>query len=294
MQQVEDEIQREEEFGDVLFSLANVARWLKIDPEAALRAANHKFRARFREVERLAREQDRPLIDALAAREVQVAGGGDVEPGPERAGGDPVEGEPLGRLGPEEPRAVDGPDDPAVRSLFDRILDGKGRDGRPGGAAGNGKAMSTDPVELGNLVRSDVERKRLHGLDALADSQASGVEIYTPQAGRQTRQQLQQGAEHQIEKVGEKLREIVHRDFTDFASVEQELAGFDACFFCLGVSSAGMTEENYTRVTRDLTRRFDDFPHRESISTAHVVDEFVIRLQRFQRKDMGADFRSSL
>ena len=46
-----DEIEREEEFGDVLFSLANVARWLKIDPEAALRAANHKFRARFREVE---------------------------------------------------------------------------------------------------------------------------------------------------------------------------------------------------------------------------------------------------
>jgi tetrapyrrole methylase family protein / MazG family protein len=60
---VEDEIGREEEFGDVLFSLANVARWLKIDPEAALRAANHKFRARFREVEHLAREQDRALSE---------------------------------------------------------------------------------------------------------------------------------------------------------------------------------------------------------------------------------------
>ncbi len=63
LQHVEDEIEREEEFGDVLFALANVARWLKIDPEAALRAANHKFRARFREVERLAREQDRSLSE---------------------------------------------------------------------------------------------------------------------------------------------------------------------------------------------------------------------------------------
>jgi tetrapyrrole methylase family protein/MazG family protein len=63
LQQVEDEIEREEEFGDVLFALANVARWLKIDPEAALRAANHKFRARFREVERLARERARSLSE---------------------------------------------------------------------------------------------------------------------------------------------------------------------------------------------------------------------------------------
>ena len=63
LQHVADEIEREEEFGDVLFALANVARWLKIDPEAALRAANHKFRARFREVERRAREQDRSLSE---------------------------------------------------------------------------------------------------------------------------------------------------------------------------------------------------------------------------------------
>jgi tetrapyrrole methylase family protein/MazG family protein len=63
LQHVADEIEREEEFGDVLFSLANVARWLKIDPEAALRAANHKFRARFRAVEHLALEQDRSLSE---------------------------------------------------------------------------------------------------------------------------------------------------------------------------------------------------------------------------------------
>ena len=63
MQNVTDEIEREEEFGDVLFSLANVARWLKIDPEAALRAANHKFRARFREIELLAKTQNRSLSE---------------------------------------------------------------------------------------------------------------------------------------------------------------------------------------------------------------------------------------
>jgi uncharacterized protein YbjT (DUF2867 family) len=50
-----------------------------------------------------------------------------------------------------------------------------------------------------------------------------------------------------------KLRELVHSDFFDYAAVEAELTGFDACFFCLGVSAAGMTEERYRRLTYDLT-----------------------------------------
>jgi uncharacterized protein YbjT (DUF2867 family) len=50
----------------------------------------------------------------------------------------------------------------------------------------------------------------------------------------------------------DKLREIVHRDLADYASVSGELAGYDACFFCLGVSSAGMSEADYRRVTRDI------------------------------------------
>jgi uncharacterized protein YbjT (DUF2867 family) len=50
-----------------------------------------------------------------------------------------------------------------------------------------------------------------------------------------------------------KLRDIVHKDFRDFSSLESELTGFDGCFFCLGVSSAGMSEENYRRVTYDIT-----------------------------------------
>lgn len=51
----------------------------------------------------------------------------------------------------------------------------------------------------------------------------------------------------------EKLREIVHEDFFDFSAIEAELTGLDACFFSLGVSSAGMTEESYRRITYDMT-----------------------------------------
>ena len=50
-----------------------------------------------------------------------------------------------------------------------------------------------------------------------------------------------------------KLRELVHQDFLDFSAIENELSGFDACFFCLGVTSVGMTEEIYSRITYDFT-----------------------------------------
>lgn len=51
----------------------------------------------------------------------------------------------------------------------------------------------------------------------------------------------------------DKLRELVHADLLDLAAVEGRLAGHDACFFCLGVSSAGMREGDYRRVTYDVT-----------------------------------------
>ena len=50
-----------------------------------------------------------------------------------------------------------------------------------------------------------------------------------------------------------KLHEIVHNDFLDFSRIESQLAGYDACFFCLGVSSIGMSEEQYRRLTYDIT-----------------------------------------
>jgi uncharacterized protein YbjT (DUF2867 family) len=46
-----------------------------------------------------------------------------------------------------------------------------------------------------------------------------------------------------------KVREIVHNDFWHYESIEAGLSGFDACFFCLGVTSAGMTEADYERAT---------------------------------------------
>ena len=50
-----------------------------------------------------------------------------------------------------------------------------------------------------------------------------------------------------------KLKQIVHDDFTDYSGIGEQLAGFDACFFCLGVSSVGMSERRYRHVTYDFT-----------------------------------------
>lgn len=50
-----------------------------------------------------------------------------------------------------------------------------------------------------------------------------------------------------------KLREILHQDFLDFSAIEGELSGLAACFFCLGVTSAGLTEAAYGRVTHGFT-----------------------------------------
>jgi uncharacterized protein YbjT (DUF2867 family) len=50
-----------------------------------------------------------------------------------------------------------------------------------------------------------------------------------------------------------KLREMVIKDMFDHGTASAELQGYDACFFCLGVSSAGMSETDYTRLTFDLT-----------------------------------------
>jgi uncharacterized protein YbjT (DUF2867 family) len=50
-----------------------------------------------------------------------------------------------------------------------------------------------------------------------------------------------------------KLREIEHRDLSRYDSLADQLSGFDACFFCLGVSSSGMKEEQYEPVTYGIT-----------------------------------------
>jgi uncharacterized protein YbjT (DUF2867 family) len=50
-----------------------------------------------------------------------------------------------------------------------------------------------------------------------------------------------------------KVRELVVEDFYDFSAIKSELAGYDACFFCLGVSSFRMKEPEYRRITYDIT-----------------------------------------
>ena len=50
-----------------------------------------------------------------------------------------------------------------------------------------------------------------------------------------------------------KLREILHSDLLDYTAIESQLRGFDACFFCLGVSSLGMKPEEYERITYGFT-----------------------------------------
>ena len=50
-----------------------------------------------------------------------------------------------------------------------------------------------------------------------------------------------------------KLHAIIRENLFDYSSIADQLTGLDACFFCLGVSSAGMSETDYRRVTYDLT-----------------------------------------
>jgi uncharacterized protein YbjT (DUF2867 family) len=50
-----------------------------------------------------------------------------------------------------------------------------------------------------------------------------------------------------------KLTELVHKDFFDFSGIESQLTGYDACFYCVGLSAAEMTEEAYSHATYDMT-----------------------------------------
>lgn len=56
-----------------------------------------------------------------------------------------------------------------------------------------------------------------------------------------------------LPQASPKLEDLLHTDLFDYRRIEDRLTGFDACFFCLGVSAAGMTEAAYGRVTHDLT-----------------------------------------
>jgi len=53
-----------------------------------------------------------------------------------------------------------------------------------------------------------------------------------------------------------KLKEISHKDFLDLSAIENQLIGYNACYFCAGVSSVGKKEDEYTRITYGLTMNF--------------------------------------
>lgn len=61
---------------------------------------------------------------------------------------------------------------------------------------------------------------------------------------------------HSINMNHPKLKEILHQDFYDISSIQNQLKGYDACFFCLGVSAYKMSEEQYTKLTYELTLNF--------------------------------------
>jgi hypothetical protein len=98
----------------------------------------------------------------------------------------------------------------------------------------------------------------------LGDDEAMNVLLFgaTGMVGQGVLRECLQDADVQlVQTVGRvatgvqspKLREVVHRDLLHLDAIEPSLSGFDACFFCLGVSSSGMTEEDYKRITYDVT-----------------------------------------
>lgn len=50
-----------------------------------------------------------------------------------------------------------------------------------------------------------------------------------------------------------KLKEIIHADFFDLSAIEGQLSGYNACYFCAGVSSVGMKEPEYYKLTYTMT-----------------------------------------
>lgn len=50
-----------------------------------------------------------------------------------------------------------------------------------------------------------------------------------------------------------KLKEIIHKDFLEFASIKEQLVNYDACYYCLGISASGLSEDQYKTITYDYT-----------------------------------------
>lgn len=67
-----------------------------------------------------------------------------------------------------------------------------------------------------------------------------------------------------------KLTEIIHADFTDWSPIRDQLRGLNACFHCMGVSSVGISEADYERLTYTVTKNLADTLRAVSPATAFV------------------------
>jgi hypothetical protein len=56
--------------------------------------------------------------------------------------------------------------------------------------------------------------------------------------------------------VHPKLKEVITKDYLDLSPIKNELAGYNACYYCAGVSSVGKKEDEYRKITYDLTMNF--------------------------------------
>lgn len=59
-------------------------------------------------------------------------------------------------------------------------------------------------------------------------------------------------------KNNPKLREVVHQDLFDLSTIVEQLSGYDACFYCIGISAAGLKENSYHHITYDLTLKIGE------------------------------------
>ena len=63
-----------------------------------------------------------------------------------------------------------------------------------------------------------------------------------------------------------KIKEIIHNDFLDYSEIENELKGYDACFYCLGASSVEMTKEQYYDITYNYTVTIAEVLSRQNLN----------------------------
>jgi nucleoside-diphosphate-sugar epimerase len=55
-----------------------------------------------------------------------------------------------------------------------------------------------------------------------------------------------------------KLEEVIHSNFKDLSAIKGKLAGYDACFHCMGISALGLNEEQYTEITYTMSKELAD------------------------------------